>query len=155
MWVDLKTSSHSTLDSQQVLVKAVKANVPEQVAGFKCEKYQIWIQQQRVEEVWLSDQIDIRSEIDLDKFLEMNAVIRGKSTTEDYEHSPEYLRLLKKGYRLRIVQYGEEEDRVVTEVKQALQLSIAAGEFEVPANYRRVSISEFLQARLNEGDQSH
>ncbi|MCI0514913.1 DUF4412 domain-containing protein [candidate division KSB1 bacterium] len=152
MWVDLKNSSGHTPDSQQVRIKAVKATPPEQLAGFKCELYQIWVQQHRVEEVWLTDQIDIQAEIDFDKFLEMKAIIRGKSSTEDYEHAPEYRQLLKKGYRLRIIQYGEEEERVVTEVKFARQLVIPAAEFEIPASYHPVSISEILQPRLHENN---
>lgn len=121
-----------------------------EVAGYSARKYQVIVNGDLAEELWISDQIDVAGEIDLDKLYNLMDSMRGPMAEQSYESSPEYRGLMKKGLRLKSVDYTVEYAGAhgeLTEVRKAEKKAIPDSEFQIPEGYREVQFREFMNAQ--------
>lgn len=130
---------------KKLKVEVRKTSEMATVVGYSTQKYQVWVDGELKEELWISTEINLKDEIDLKKFVQFIKAASGPGEEELYESSPEYMGLMKQGYPLRSIEYDQGEEQTVTEVVKVEKRQIPDSEFEVPKSYRKVSIGEMWQ----------
>lgn len=113
------------------------------IAGYKTYKYELLVDGDMKEAMWLAPKIDIAREIDLVKLGEMmKALTMDKAT---YEFDPKVIRLYKKGYPLRRVVHQAGET-LIEEAVQVEKKVLSDSQFKPPAGYREASFQETMQS---------
>jgi hypothetical protein len=130
-------------------VSITPAGIREKVAGHETEKYDVRIDGQLFEELWIAP-IDMSADLDFDRFmaeqLKNSAVMQGKSA-DQYNalyRAPEYRRLVEKATILKNVTHHVAGSfaRVATSVEQR---DVPDTTFAVPESYRKVRLGDLLE----------
>lgn len=128
-------------------VVVTKTEETETIAGHPTHKYEIRVNNELFEELWVAEDLNLSGDLNAKKFLayqqKMGGAMLGNSATSynALYHSDEYKKLLEKGFVLRSITHhiaGGFERKAVA-VKQE---EIPGSEFEVPDSYRRVRLSD-------------
>lgn len=117
------------------------------IAGHETNKHEIRVKDELVEEIWIAEDLDLSADMDAKKVLDyqkkMSAAMLGNSaiTYNALYYSPEYSKLMEKGFVLRSVtrHIAGGFERKATELKR---MEIPDGEFKVPDGYRKVRLSD-------------
>jgi hypothetical protein len=130
-------------------VSVTKTDVTERIAGYDAVKYEARANGELFQEFWVAPSLNVSSDLDPTRYFagqeKLSAGMAGKSGPlfNALYRDPEYRKLLDSGFILKVVNHhiGGQFERVATSMRQA---DVPATEFEVPADYRRVSISDVL-----------
>ncbi len=127
----------------------------EAIAGHVTERYRVLVNGFPYQDLWIAPGAPVLEEIDISGLQGYQR--RMSSCMEEAtpwaigptpEASPDYEALLRTGWVMRSIQYGGAGEIVTeNEVVRLEQEEIAPNEFEDPAEYRRVSVKEFMEAR--------
>ena len=120
------------------------------VAGYKTFKYSVRVNEERFQEIWLAEDLDMRSDIDPEKFLEYQR--RGSrgmigNSAKPFNalyRSEAYLDMLKKGYPLQTVTYhlvGSFEQKAAS-VRQS---DVDDSRFAAPGDYQKTQVSDVFK----------
>lgn len=128
-------------------VVIARAAETEKIAGHQTNKYEIKVNDELFEELWIADDLDLSGDMDAKKVLayqrKMSGAMIGNSAIayNALYHSPEYQKLLDKGFVLRSVTHhiAGGFERTAVELKE---VEIPESEFVVPENYRKVRLSD-------------
>jgi len=135
---------------QEISIK--KAGSGGKVVGWDTDKYEIFVNGNLYEEVWLvtdSALVKDLAKVDFEVFREFSSCMANQPGGGfDPENSPEYVKLMKKGWEVKSVSHGDVEqhssDTVSLEKKD-----IPESEFQVPPNYRKVTIRGLFSMGAN------
>ena len=131
-----------------VVVKDLGAG--EKLQGYDTRHYQVLVDDEVLEELWLAPKIQVASEIDLVAFgTAMQKMLGGGAgLSQGYEESETYRNLRAGGYPLRQVLFfvGEKSTLEVTSVAVK---DLPPSDFAVPKGFTRVGYAELL---LGEGE---
>jgi hypothetical protein len=118
-----------------------KTSETSNITGYSADKYQIWQHGTLREDIWIAESLDIRSEIDFNKFKEFFKSFTNVASDRSVENSPQFLELVEKGYPIKTVEYQENFKTTTTAVKVEKK-SIPATEFNIPSDYQKVNIMD-------------
>lgn len=127
----------------------VKTDVTERIAGYDTIKYQVQVDGELFQELWIAPTLDVSPDLNIDRYLtqqrKIGAGMAGKSA-DQYNAlylSDDYRQLLEKAFVLKMVTHhiAGGFERTATSVNQA---DVAASQFEVPDAYRKVRLSDVL-----------
>jgi hypothetical protein len=130
-------------------VSITSSGVKEKIAGYDTEKYDVKVDGQLFEEIWIAP-LDLSADINYDRFiaqqLKNSAAMQGKSA-DDYNalyRDPEYRRLTEKATVLKTVTHhlAGTFERTATSVEKR---DVPAATFTVPESYRKVRLSDLLE----------
>lgn len=149
---DVADEAESHVDPKSLPpVTVTKTNETETIAGHPTRKYEVRVNNELFEELWIAEDLNLSGDLDPKKFLayqkKMGAAMLG-SSAKSYNalyRNAEYEKLLEEGFVLRSITHhiaGGFERKAVA-VKQE---EIPASEFEVPDSYRRVRLSDVFSA---------
>lgn len=119
----------------------------EKVAGYNARKYEIRINGRLAEHHWISNEIRMGKDFDVRKFGEMLRSFTsgfGMAGERAALASPKVIALLEKGWPLRIIDYQGGGDYLVSDVVKVEKQSLPASTFDIPKDYRKVSVMEFF-----------
>ncbi len=125
-------------------VNVKKTSEKATIAGYPTQKYQVWVDGQLKEEMWISTKIQIKDEFDMRKLEELQNEFGGPEEEVSYESSPEYMAIMEQGIPLKTIDYYEGGSEV-REFKKIEKKQIPDSEFEVPKGYRKISIFDLQQ----------
>jgi hypothetical protein len=112
--------------------------------GYRVMKYLFYSDGFLREELWMSDQIRIGDEVDLEALNMLLAEMMMLGAGADYRISSEYIHLMKSGYPIRAKEFDGEGD-METEVIKIENVRIPDTEFLVPKGFNKVSLREILR----------
>lgn len=141
----LQESKETPADKLQVEVKKSPETIT--VAGFQGKRYQVLVNGKPTEDLWISKEINLNDEIDVDKSISFFKAMSEPRQEAFFEASPEYIELMKQGYAIKSTQY-DEMGSIVTEVVEAQKKQIPESEFRAPQDYRKVSVQEFFTQKM-------
>jgi hypothetical protein len=119
----------------------------ENIAGYKARKYEIRINGRLAEHLWISNDIQMGKDFDVKKFAEMLRSFTsgfGMAGERAALASPQVVALLEKGWPLRIIDYQGGGDYLVSDVVKVEKKSLPPATFDIPKEYRKVSVMEFF-----------
>ncbi len=131
-------------------VEALNVNIDDtgettDIAGYKSTKYLVNVDGNLVEQIWLSDGLDISGDLDLKAMINLMNEIRPNLDDEFlYEYSDAYIDLWEKGFRMKSI----DKEGDISEVIKAEKKNIADAEFQPPAGFRQQSIEEMMQQQM-------
>jgi len=140
----MKEETKGSTIEKKIEVNAKKTSEKATIAGYPTRKYQVWVDGELREELWISSKIKVKDEIDLNKLEKFQEAMSGPSEEESYESSPEYKKLMEQGTPLKSIEYYD-QGNTVTEVKKVEKKQIPDSEFKVPKGYRKISLLELQQ----------
>jgi uncharacterized membrane protein len=129
------------------------------VAGLLARKYQVFVGGRVYEDIWLTPDLSLASELNVertaDTFGRMVGCLAGarKQSDDVVEASPEYARLYRLGWPLKIVLYEDAQGKPVEGQTRLLvtkmeRLDVPESEFTLPADYQRAPLDEVLGTKL-------
>jgi hypothetical protein len=121
------------------------------IAGHATTKYEIKVEGELLQEIWLAEDLPVAKDLDPKQFVDFEYTLsRGMlgSSAEAFNalyRSEDYRKLLGRGYILKNVTHhvGGSYERLATEIRQQ---DVPASEFAVPESYRRVRLGDLLPA---------
>jgi hypothetical protein len=117
------------------------------VAGYQCHQNVVLIEGEVLAELWISDQVNPGSEVNMKKYLELKG-LSGDMTMMFGGDSPELQAALERGYAMRtVIPFGPGE-AFVTEVTKVEKRDIADSEFQVPQGLRKISTAELNEVEV-------
>lgn len=130
-----------------VLIKDLGAG--ERLQGYDTLHYQVQVDGELLEELWLAPKIRVGSEIDLVAFgTAMQSMIGGAGLSQGYEETEPYRNLRAGGYPLRQTLYFVGEKSTI-EVTSVTVKDFPPADFEIPKGFKQVGYAELL---LGEGE---
>ena len=133
-------------DHKNVNVK--KTSEKDTIADHSSQKYEVKVDGELIEIVWISEDVDIQEEIDLDKFGQFMKTMRGPSGEWFFETSTEYIDLLKQGYPMRSIEMNEWGESSITEVTEVNKQEIPQSEFQIPDDYHEIPLMELMKYQM-------
>lgn len=134
-------------------VKIKKTNTQKKILDFNCIKYEIYVDGELKEKVYLSKEADFYGELDFEKFSKEMGEISAAGK-DNYTKNEEYSKLFKNSFPMRKAvaqeskmsyQQGEKETKfVVTEVVFAEEKDLSNSTFTIPQNYQKLSLFDFM-----------
>lgn len=130
-------------------VSITPAGIKEKIAGHEAEKYDVRVDGQLFEELWIAP-IDMSADLDFDRFmaqqLKNSAAMQGKAS-DQYNavyRDPEYRRLTEKATVVKNITHhiAGSFTRTATSVEQR---DVPDSAFAVPESYRKVRLSDLLE----------
>jgi hypothetical protein len=117
----------------------------ERIQGYDTQRYQVLVDGELLEELWLAPKLEIAREIDLVAFMAglQKMLGGGAGLNQGYEDSPEYRKLRATGYPLRQVLYFVGEKSTL-EVKSVSTQEFPASDFAVPKGFSKVGFVDLL-----------
>ncbi len=131
-------------NSSKVIVKQTKENLS--ILGFKTVKYQVYLNDKLKEDAWLSDKFITNVEFDVAKFSKLSGELSLLSKMK-YKASEEYMKLLKKGYSLKTIEYAT-KGNTETIVVSSTQKNLSQLDLGIPAGYKKAALGEILNERV-------
>lgn len=132
-------------------VSVTNTGLKEKVAGYDTEKYEVRVDGELFQELWVAPALNVSADWNLDQRIavqrKMSANMIGKSAAayNAIYRNDEYRNLLAKGFMLKEIarHLAGGSERVATVVQQG---EIPATSFEIPADYRKVRLADVLEA---------
>lgn len=118
------------------------------LAGLKGEKYQVVVDGELKEELFISAALPVNKEIDPRKLSEVMLRLGGvtsPSSKEFFQLADEYVALIKKGYPIRSIEYDPTGEVILTEIEKVEKQNVPAAEFAPPKGYERISAGQIYQ----------
>ena len=135
---------------KSVNIEVKKAGEAIEIAGYASTKYEVTVDGKLVEELWLSDELDVNEDLDFKAIAELMNEIRPNLDDEFlYEYTDEYMRLWEKGFRMKSI----DDNGDMSEVIKVEKKKISASEFQAPEGYSRLTIEEMMQQQMMGGDE--
>ncbi|MFH1091174.1 MAG: DUF4412 domain-containing protein [Pseudomonadota bacterium] len=110
------------------------------VAGYGTTKYEVWVDGQLREEMWMAEGCKVYQELDMKKMAAFMKVFPGGGKKDNYEASPEVVALYKKGWPLKTAKALPGGQRFVTETAKVEEKSIPASAFKAPDEYKAMDL---------------
>ena len=131
----------------------------EPIAGFATEKYAVKLDGKPYEEIWITADSGLLKEftdpakwIALEQRMEkcMASELAGTGGSQGPESSPEYQKLMQKGFVLKSVRVDPTASvgRPDTLVVKAETKSIPESDFQAPKGYRKLTLEEMIEASI-------
>ena len=130
------------VDEEEHAVELVKTDDAEEIAGYKTVRYEIHVDGELAEEIWMADDVPVSDEIDIKRFADYAAAMKQFSGEYAYETSDAYLERMATGYPMRTRPYRMGQAGPVTEVTALTEMDVPDSTFEVPESYKKVSLME-------------
>lgn len=135
----LSDAGHTSVE--EVVVKMVGSGGS--VAGYDTEKYQVYADEKLYEEVWISKNEKLSKEIgNMEMLARFEACASQMMGDKTVEASSEYQKLIKSGWMLKSISYQDGDTETIVDVRMIEEKSIPDSEFEIPAGYEKISLSE-------------
>jgi hypothetical protein len=140
----MKGETKEAAKEKKIKVEVKKTSETTTIAGYPTRKYQVWVNGELKEELWISTKIKLIDEFDLNKLEKLTEAMSGPEAEESYESSPDYMQLMEIGTPMKTISYHE-GGSWITETKTIEKKQIPNSEFEVPKGYRKLSLFELQQ----------
>ncbi len=122
------------------------------LAGYKTEKYKVMADGQLHEELWLATDDVLMKQFKplVPLFSEFFKCSKIMEMIVPVEGSPEYSKLLEKGFTLKSIRYENGEQNIETNITDLLLKDISSTEFQPPAGYQELSFTEFFSSQMDQ-----
>jgi hypothetical protein len=129
----------------KIEVKAGKQT--DKIAGYEVEKYEVMMNGQLRQELWIAEDVKVSKEFDVKRFGNMMKSFHSPFGRDDQDatlSSPEVIEVMSKGWPLRKVDYDEDGYREQDEVVKIQNKTLPESAFDLPAGYRQMPMSEIF-----------
>jgi hypothetical protein len=122
----------------------------EEIAGFKTTKYNVLVDGEIYEELWLATDVQLlKDSKPLIGLLTELTKCTSSMDNEDFISShPDYLKLFEQGVILKSLKNEEGETNIQTNVVELQKIDISSDEFEVPSGYKRGKFRELMAGEM-------
>ncbi|MCF8086119.1 MAG: DUF4412 domain-containing protein [Desulfohalobiaceae bacterium] len=115
------------------------------IAGYATQKYEVYVNDELIEEVWSSKDEELLGELgEVDAMIRFQACASQMMGGNSVESDPKYKRMLQSGWMLKSIEHEDGYAEVIVEVQRIEQKSIPSSEFEIPAGYTRMSLGQLF-----------
>lgn len=131
--------------AKHLAVQVKDMGAGDRLQGYDTRRYQVLVDGELLEELWLAPKLEISREVDLADFgIALQKMLGGGAGLEQgYEESEPYRKLRATGYPLRQVLYFVGEKSTLEATSVTIQ-TFAPTDFAVPKGYVKVGYAELL-----------
>lgn len=130
--------------ARQLAVQVKDLGPGDRLQGYDTRRYQVLVDGELLEELWLAPKLEISREIDLAAFgVGLQKMLGGAGIGQGYEESEAYVKLRATGYPLRQVLYFVGEKSTLEATSVTIQ-GFPPADFAVPKGFVKVGYTELL-----------
>jgi hypothetical protein len=129
-----------------------KTNEQTTIAGYPATKYEVWVNGELDEELWITTKVKLSDEIDVDAVSNMMKAMGTAGEEPSFQMTEEYMELMRQGAPLRTVHYENGQRRYVEETTSIQKKDIPASEFMPPGDYRKLTMEEAMGHMMGGGE---
>ena len=122
-------------------VEVVKAGSGGKIAGYDTVKYQVMVDCQLQEEVWISPRPEFAKDLSFDRLAKLMACGAQK---DDAEYSGAYQKMMASGWVMRSVNYEGGQGETDAHVAEVTEQDIPESEFQVPQGLKKASVEDLI-----------
>lgn len=111
------------------------------ILDYRCEKYQFFKDETLTEDIWITPEIKINKELNIEKFKDFFTGFSNVADQSSAENTPEFFELLSQGYPMKSIKYHE-NFKISTTVVSIVSKQIPESVFTVPVGYSEVNIMD-------------
>ncbi len=128
-----------------VNVEVLKTSELEEVAGYSTQKYEIRVDGNLKEQIWLTTELDISDDLNIRALSEMFNMIQSNVDGESlYSYSEEYLDLWDNGFSMKTI----DNDDDAIEVIKVEKTNLSKSDFSIPEGYQLISTEQILRKNM-------
>lgn len=131
--IDAQLELQRTAKPPEVTIKP--SGESKTIAGYKADKYNIWVRQILREERWLADLPGLEKDLDLVKFFELVQATYPEDRTNWQQH-PILIQLGQKGYPLQTIEYDAQGPADIMSVIRVDQRDVPQSLFKIPQGFK-------------------
>ncbi|MGQ0794218.1 MAG: DUF4412 domain-containing protein [Deltaproteobacteria bacterium] len=143
-------------EDKPVKLDLKKTGAVESIAGFKSNKYEVYEDGKLSEEVWVSAELGLDKELDMKKMADYMTEIK-KATKQSSgldEQEKVFKTLYDSGFPTKTVSHAiGGQGSYIEEITKVSPGDVADGEFQAPAGYKKVTLTEMLSADITSSPQ--
>ena len=125
-----------------------KTQSVDEIAGAKAVKYEVYIDGELNEEIWISDKQEIRSELNYQRISEMIKdfkVLSNHFYSDELLNNQQYSELFQKGFPLKTINHSFENSVYVEEITDIKAEEFSVEKFRPEPGYKRGSLDTIFQ----------
>ena len=126
-------------------IQITRKNTKEKVAGYALEKFDVFMDGQPLETLWISQEIQMKTDLDVKSWLEFLRIMSGEDRNSVYL-SDAYIQLMETGFPLK----AETCHGTSTEVKTIVRQNIQPDVFSIPSGYKRITYQEMIASEIED-----
>jgi len=136
-----------SLDTLKIEIEKTDEKI--EIVGYECDKFEVKIDGKQIEEVWISPDFKISDDFNGKEvayyFNQVKPYIQGEIP---YDRTEGYLSIWEKGFRMKSVDITGEAVEVIKISEQVIDKT----EFEIPENFRPMTIEEIIRKQMFMGE---
>jgi len=135
------------INARPPAVEVKESNRTSVMKGYNVRKYEILFNGMLRQEQWIAEDIRVDKEFDVKRFGKMLTAFYaglGQGNDDVVLSSPQVTNLLTKGWPLKKTDYDEDGYPESDEVIKVENISLPSSTFEVPASWRKLSLSDIF-----------
>ncbi len=140
--MDLELGDDAVEFIGELPVEIIMTELTDMVAGYRANRYLVYSDGTRVEELWLTPDIDLGREYDYGEFRAFIDEMSWGGMFADYRSSGEYIHLMRSGMPMRTVEEDQFGSLIVTEVVKVENRQIPPSEFDPPKGFSLMELEE-------------
>jgi len=129
-------------DTVKVTTQVRKISEKITIAGYPAQKYEVWVNNFKKVDMWISEKINISSDFDYTAFAKFMKQLTNSRSDLAYQSSPEYIALLNKGFALKSFDADNSQTRETVSIEKKL---LSDSDFAVPGDYIQSPLSDMLK----------
>ena len=129
-------------DTVKVTTEVRKISEKITIAGYIAQKYEVWVNNFKKVDMWISDKINIATDFNYTAFAKFMKELTNSRSDLSYQASPEYISLLNKGFSLKSF---EADNSLTRETVSVEKKQLTDADFDIPADYVQSSLSDLLK----------
>ena len=131
-----------TLDTTKTIIEIKKIGTKQNIANYATTKYELWVNNFKKMELWVSDKIDISKDFNYDVYSTFMKELMNSRKDLSYNYSKEFMDLVKKNFALKSFDVDSDTQR---EAVSATKENIPESEFAIPEDYKAIPLGELLE----------
>ena len=147
--IEEKEAESGLMKNQKIVINVKDTEQTEKIAGYNSRKYDVLYNENLNEEIWLTKDLDIQKELDINKMSNLMTEFKkvnkrlGENTVTNEEA---FINLFKDGgFPMKTIDHSFGETVFVEEVVKVSQKDIPSSEFDLPSGYEERTVQSLLQ----------
>ena len=128
-------------DTVKVKTEVKKMNEKLTIATYTAQKYEVWVNNIKKVDMWISEKINIAPDFNYAAFVKFMKELTNSRSDLAYQTSPEYIAILNKGFSLKSF---DADNSITRETLSVEKKQLDNTVFDIPQGYRKVTLNEIL-----------
>jgi hypothetical protein len=140
--MEMEAGEEGAAPEKKATYEVKKTSEKASIAGFSTVKYQVFMNGELDQELWIASKVRAVDELDMGKMMNMMKGMSGSGEHVSFTSTQEFLEVTRQGFPLKTVHYESGEQSEVEEAVRIEKKKIPASELKPPEDYRELTMEQ-------------